>query len=134
MTHPSRALRLLLVVTDVGFIAYWSVTALHMLPQSILFKDYDNPILAAWNWSFFPLDIAASVLGLWSLWQWKRAKITWRLFALLSLALTSCAGLMAISFWALRGDYDVLWWLPNLFLFIWPIPFIAKFISNRAHD
>ena len=131
MHSPSRTLRWLLLVTDVGFLAYWCLTALHVLPQSLLFKDYDNPILVAWNGSFFPLDILASVLGLWSLLQWNRGHASWRSFALLSLALTSCAGLMALSFWTLRDDYDLLWWAPNLFLLLWPIPFIAKFVTNK---
>jgi hypothetical protein len=133
MQFPSRALRWLLVITDVGFLGYWGITALHWLPQSLVFKDYDSPVLVAWNWSFFPIDIIASVVGLWSLLQWKRGRASWRPLAFLSLALTSCAGLMAVAFWTLRGDFDPLWWLPNLFLLFWPIPFIAKLISADNH-
>jgi hypothetical protein len=43
-----------------------------------------------------------------------------------SLVATSISGLQALSFWALRGDFDLGWWLPNLFLFLWPLPFIAR--------
>jgi hypothetical protein len=40
--------------TDLGFIAYWLITALKLLPAEGLFNDYINPILVAWNWSFLP--------------------------------------------------------------------------------
>jgi hypothetical protein len=131
MQSPSRSLRRLLLVTDFGFILYWCVTALHLLPAQWLFKDYDNPILVAWNWSFFPLDIIASGFGLRSLILWKRGQESWRSLALVSLALTSCAGLMAVSFWTLRADFDPLWRLTNLFLLVWPAPFIVRLMRKR---
>jgi len=36
----------------------------HVIPESYLFKDYDNPILQAWNWSFLPLDLCISFTDL----------------------------------------------------------------------
>ena len=35
-----------------------------------------------------------------------------------SLSLMFCAGLMAISFWAIRGSYDLFWWGVNLWLIL----------------
>ena len=49
---------------------------------------------------------------------------SWRNLALVSLTLTSCSGLMAVCFWTFRGDFDPGWWLPNLFLLIYPLWFI----------
>lgn len=119
------ALRRLLLVTDWGFILYWSVTALaaaHViaLPTDWMFRNHDDPAMVAWNWSFLPLDLAASAFGLLAV----RAGGAWKGLATVSLALTSCAGLMAISFWAISGDFDVSWWAPNLFLVAWPWVFL----------
>jgi hypothetical protein len=50
----------------------------------------------------------------------------------LSLALTSCSGLMAISFWAIRGDFDLSWWLPNLFLLVYPLFFLPGFLRSAT--
>jgi hypothetical protein len=57
-------LRPLFLVVDLGFIAYWAITLAGVIPDAFLFKDYDNPILSAWNWSFLPLDLAMSATGL----------------------------------------------------------------------
>jgi hypothetical protein len=126
MKAPSAPLRALLLITDLGFLLYWSVTALHLLPASLLFKDYANPILVAWNWSFLPLDLGASFLGLAALHLARKGRPQWHFAALLSLTLTACAGLMALSFWTLRSDYDPLWWAPNAFLLVWPLFFLKQ--------
>jgi hypothetical protein len=114
---------------DLGFIAYWAITLAGIIPEEYLFKDYDNPILAAWNWSFLPLDLAISATGLTALRRAKRG-LNWRSLALVSLALTSCSGLMAVSFWALRADFDPAWWLPNLFLLLYPLWFLATLVRD----
>jgi hypothetical protein len=114
-------LRVNLWITDVGFLTYWFVTALGVLPESWLFKDYENPILKAWNWSFLPLDLLASVLGLTSLYLARKDSLHWRSIALMSLCLTFTAGFMAITFFALRGDFEAQWWIPNTYLTLWPI-------------
>ena len=49
---------------DLGFIAYWAITLVGVILDEYLFKDYDKPILSAWNWSFLPLDLAISASGL----------------------------------------------------------------------
>jgi hypothetical protein len=119
------SLRWLLLVTDWGFVVYWSVTALAAtgviaVPTEWMFRNHSDPVMVAWNWSFLPLDLAASVLGLLAV----RAGGAWKGLATVSLALTSCAGLMAVSFWAISGDFDPSWWGPNLFLLLWPWIFL----------
>ena len=131
---PTQPLRALLLITDLGFIAYWATSALHLLPEAWLFKDHDNPILVAWNWSFLPVDLLASVLGLAALLMAGRGRPAWRSVALISLAFTLCAGLMAVAFWALRADFELAWWLPNLFLAVWPLFFLKSLSSVSPTD
>lgn len=127
-----RLLRLLLAVTDVGFLAYWALTLLHVVPEAYLFKDYAEPLVVAWNWSFFPLDLAISLTGLSSLWLESRGDRRWPALTLVSLTLTSCSGLMALAFWTLRHDYDATWWLPNAFLLLYPLAFFGPVIRAWA--
>ena len=125
-------LKYFFLVVDIGFIAYWLITLLGVIPNEYLFKDYENPILVAWNWSFLPLDLFISATGLTSLWLWKKENNNWKSLALISLVLTFCSGLQAIAFWALRSDFDISWWVPNLFLLIYPLFFIPDFVKNRV--
>lgn len=127
--------RTLMAITDIGMLLYWSLTILMVIklvdiPSEWLFKNYDDPQIVAWNWSFFPIDILLSVTGLVALKLEKNGDHSWRAWALVSLTLTVCAGLMAISFWAFVGDFDIAWWLPNLFLMLWPLPFIFKLTTD----
>jgi hypothetical protein len=120
-----------LLATDLGFIAYWSVSLVilmgfDLVPGEWLFKDYDNPIVYAWNWSFFPLDMLLSGCGLLAVKRHANGDPSWKPLAAFSLALTFCAGFMAISFWAIRLDFDPSWWIANLFLTIWPCFFLGK--------
>lgn len=124
-----RFLRPLFLVVDLGFIAYWAITLAGVIPDEYLFKDYDNPILSAWNWSFLPLDLAISATGLTALRRARQGQ-SWSNLALVSLVLTSCSGLMAVSFWALRADFDPSWWLPNLFLLLYPLWFLPALLRN----
>lgn len=125
LVAPGCALRALLLLTDIGFLVYWAASLMHLLPAAYLFKDYDNPILFAWNWSFFPLDMLASGLGLLSLTRARRG-MPWRSVATMALTLTFCAGLLAVAFWTLRHDFNPLWWAPNLFLIVWPLVFLPQ--------
>lgn len=125
-----RRLRMCFLLVDLGFVAYWSCVWLQLLPQSYLFKDYENPILQAWNVSFLPLDLLITASGLGSLWLQARRRTAWRVLALVSLSLTMCSGLQALAFWAIRDDYDVVWWAPNLFLFIYPLFFIGPCVAR----
>ena len=118
-----------MLVTDLGMLTYWLVTGLMALgiadiPGEWLFKDYYDQRVIAWNWSFFPLDILLSLTGLWALRLERRGVETWRIWSAVSMTLTVCAGLMAISYWAVMRDFDPSWWAPNLFLMLWPLPFL----------
>jgi hypothetical protein len=128
-------LRTALLLTDLGFIAYWSLTALVAagllsVPPEYLFSDYHNPLVVAWNWSFAPLDIILSLAGLNAVRLQRAGDASWKGWAIFSLALTFCAGLMAISFWAIRGDFDVTWWIINLALMIWPWIYLPTLIKS----
>jgi Family of unknown function (DUF5360) len=141
----SMPLRGLMLVTDIGLLAYWSLTALAAagvigLPSDRLFSDYHNPLVVAWNWSFLPLDVILSLAGLVSVRLAMRKDARWQHYALISLSLTVCAGLMAISFWAIRGEFDPVWWSFNLYLMLWPLPFLlassswSQMVPNGARD
>jgi len=124
------SLKVLFTLVDVGFLAYWLVTAMSAVPLEWLFKDYDDPILQAWNWSFLPLDLATSATGLNTL-RLARQDREWRTWATVSLVLTTCAGLQAIAFWTLRSDFDPLWWAPNLFLLIYPLLYLPRLLDTN---
>lgn len=126
-----KILKILMLFNDIAFIVYWTVTLFHLIPDSLLFKDYNNHLSVVWNWSFFPLDIMISITGITSLSLSKAGNPKWRAFAFISLVLTFCSGLQAISYWAIKQDFDVIWWASNLFLLIYPIPFIIKFIWGK---
>lgn len=122
------------LVTDIGFIVYWFITLFHLIPESVAFKDYDNPIIVEWNWSFFPLDILISITGLYSIYQYHKNNPAWTNYALVSLVLTFCSGLQAIAFWVFRKDFDITWWAANLYLMIYPLFFIKDFIAEKNKD
>lgn len=125
-----KRLKPFFLITDIGFILYWLITLAHIIPASLLFKDYTDPVLVAWNWSFLPLDMAISLSGLLSLYFFRRKKVSWKNLALISLVLTFCSGLQAIAFWTIRLDFDLLWWLPNLYLLIYPLFFMAPVVRG----
>ena len=124
-----KALKPFFWFTDIAFIVYWLITALHLIPPEFLFPDYSNPILTAWNWSFLPLDLLISASGLGSLWAYNRRLEVWRSLALISLTLTMTSGLNAIAFWVIRGDFDPTWWIPNLYLLLYPFFFLPRLLS-----
>lgn len=115
----------LMLVTDVGFLVYWSVIVTGVLPASVMFEGYAQPRVAAWNWSFLPLDLAASLTGLVAVRAWRRGSPAATGRFGISLALTSTAGLMALAYWAQLGEFDLAWWAPNLFLLLFPLPLLA---------
>jgi hypothetical protein len=123
-----RRLRTVFLVVDLGFVGYWLCAWLQLFPEDWLFKDYQNPILQAWNFSFLPLDLLVSASGLSAVVCHGRGNPAWYALSLASLVLTSCSGLQALSFWALRGDFDPSWWLPNLFLLLYPLYFLAPWL------
>ena len=129
-----RSLRTLFLFVDVGFVLYWLVTAVHGIPPSWAFKDYKDPILSAWNWSFLPLDLLVSSTGLTSVVLARSGDPRWRPLALLSLAFTSASGVQAIAFWALRRDFDLAWWAPNLFLMLYPGAYVPRLVSSPTRN
>jgi hypothetical protein len=129
MKPAPKGLFQIFFVVDIGFIIYWTITYLHLLPQELLYKDYTNSILVDWNWSFFPIDMLISTSGLNAIRLFRKGSNTWVFFALVSLFLTMSSGLMAISFWTFHRDFDLGWWLPNLFLLIYPV-FYLRNLNN----
>lgn len=131
------SLRLGLIVTDSLFLAYWLVAALaegHLisLPASLMYAGYGDARVCGWNWSFFPLDIAFSVTGLLAV-RWGRDNDPrWRPAAIVSLLLTVVAGMMAVSYWTFMGEIVASWFVPNLVLMLWPIPFLASTLREVA--
>jgi hypothetical protein len=125
-----KSLKFFFLFVDISFIAYWTITALHLIPAEYLYNDYTNPILVNWNWSFFPLDIGVSSTGLYSVYLANQRQEKWRIFALISLILTSISGLQAISYWALAREFDITWWIPNLFLLLYPLFFLPKLMRE----
>lgn len=122
-----RILRWYFLVTDLAFILYFSFTAAGLIPVEYAYSDYTNPILVAWNWSFFPLDMMISASGLGAIYLHRKKAPAWKSAAFLSLILTFCSGLMAISYWAIRLEFDLTWWIPNLALMIYPLFFLPAF-------
>lgn len=126
-----RTMKLLMLVTDIGFVLYWLITIFHLIPAELLFRDYTNSLLVHWNWSFLPLDLAISATGLSALWLLRKQNSLWRPFTVISLTLTSVSGLQAVAFWLFAGDFNLTWWLPNLFLLIYPLVFLPRLITAK---
>lgn len=125
-----KSLKYLFLLVDIGFILYWLITLLKLIPAEYLYSDYNNPMMVDWNWSFLPLDLFISFTGLMSVHQYNKSDKSWEKWALMSLVLTFTSGLQAISFWALRGDFDLTWWLFNGFLMIYPFFYLPRFIKS----
>jgi Family of unknown function (DUF5360) len=108
---------------DYAMLIYWGVSALAglsllRLPPSYMYAGYGQPMMGAWNWSFAPLDLIFSLIGLFSLRLARRRDARWRSYTLISMSLTFCAGLMALAFWSIIGFFDASWWTPNLLLML----------------
>lgn len=43
-------------------------------------------------------------------------------------------GLNAITFWVIRGKFDWTWWLPNLYLMLYPLFFIPRVLCHLIQD
>ncbi|ALG10048.1 DUF5360 family protein [Kibdelosporangium phytohabitans] len=124
MTAPEQTptwIKRSMLITDIGFLAYWIATAVQVIPP------YAQRVLIDWNWSFLMLDVLAAGTGLASL----RLRTATRGLQLVSLALTHAAGLNALMFWALRGEFDPAWWLPNLWLTLFPVAAVTVLLRHR---
>ncbi|MBY0303970.1 MAG: YvaD family protein [Sphingomonas sp.] len=136
LTMP-RGLPLTLRVLDASMLFYWGIATLACagllhLPQEMMYAGYGTEQVDAWNWSFAPLDLAFALTGLLAVRIARRSDPRWRPVALISLALTFCAGLMAISYWALTGDFDPAWWLPNLALIGAALWWLPRLVGSRG--
>lgn len=120
----NRRVKSIMLGTDLGFLAYWIATAVGVLSVG------GGPIMQDWNWSFLGLDLIAISTGLTSIAMTKKAHPAGHDLMFISLALTSAAGLMALNFWAIRGEFDPVWWIPNLWLFLFPA--VALLLLLRA--
>lgn len=130
----NKYLKTLMWLTDVGFIVYWAAVLFDVLPEEYKYQDYQNELLVAWNLSFLPLDLFISLTGLLSIYFFRQsAQSRGSVLALISLSLTFCSGLQAIAFWGIRGDLDLLWWLPNIFLMVYPLVFMPGLIRKGMH-
>lgn len=105
--------------TDVGFLGYWVVTSIGLVSVG------GGQLMSDWNWSFLGLDLVAIGTGLASLYLARRSNASANALMIVSLALTGAAGLMALNFWVLRGEFDLAWWLPNLWLMFFPLVALA---------
>lgn len=126
MKPAPKGLFIIFYLVDFAFICYWAITCLQFLPPEFLYKDYKDPIMVDWNWSFFPIDMLISLSGLNSIRLYRKGSDHWIFFAIASLFLTMCSGLMAISFWIFHNDFDLGWWAPNLFLLFYPMLYLNK--------
>ena len=135
----SKALFLSISITDFLFMTYWLIAGLALigifnLPPDLMYGDYTNPRVVAWNWSFFPLDLIFSIFGYLAISASRRSDPVWRSYALISLVLTMTAGGMAVVYWAILGEFDPTWFIPNFILLVWPLFFIGNLISgSRKH-
>lgn len=110
----------LLLVVDALLVLYWVAVAFDAIPPESAFRDYQDPMMQAWNWSFFPLDLAAAALGFAGVHLIRRGHRLGTLVLTIGLTLTFCAGFMALSFWSYYGDFSVSWWIPNIALMVVP--------------
>lgn len=120
-----RTTKILLLTIDFGFIFYWLFIALNLIPHDWVFQNYADSNVRAWNWSFLPLDIAASVTGFIGI----KGKGN-RGLLIISSTLTSVAGGMAIAFWSIQGFFNLGWWTPNIFLFASGLTILSKLLKN----
>jgi Family of unknown function (DUF5360) len=126
MNRVLGATKIAMLLTDVGLLLYWAIVFAGLIPPELAYKDYTNPILNDWNTSFVLLDLAASLTGLATLCR-TRTRLP---LMTVSLTLTSTAGLQAVAFWALRGDFTLTWWAPNLFLLLFPLPALVGLLRG----
>lgn len=112
----------LLTATEIGMLMYWALALLLVLGvvsinPELMYSDYQNPLIVSWNWSFFPIDLIFSVTGLYARYYAPNPRLKLILSAV-ALSLMFCAGLMAISFWLLRAEFDWFWWAMNIGLML----------------
>jgi hypothetical protein len=131
-----KNLALALKLLDGGMLLYWVIASLACigwltLPPEMMYDGYGTRLMDAWNWSFAPLDVIFSLTGLGSVWLARRGDPRWRPLAIISLTLMFCAGLMAISFWALTGYFEASWWVANVVLMVASCGWLPKLVVSK---
>lgn len=131
----SKQLKALILITDMLFLTYWSLSLLDLLgvfqlPPSMMYAEFDQPRVFAWNWSFFPVDVLFSITGIAAVRLANDGDPRWLPMAMISLCLTFVAGLMAIGYWTILGEFDPAWYLPNLALAVWPLFFLPGLLND----
>ncbi len=127
---PGSKANALLTLTETGMLLYWLLAALMAtgllsLPPQWMYPDHTQPVMVAWNWSFFPIDALFALLGLSARFAVKDAARQ-QVLTVCALSLMFCAGVMALSFWIIQGSFDPLWWGMNLWLVILPVGVLAR--------
>lgn len=123
----TRTQKAIVWAIDLGFIIYWTLIIVGALPVEAMFTGYEKTEVQAWNWSFLPLDIAASITGIAGN---TLQNLNQKALLTISLVLTSVAGGMAIGYWAFLGYFELSWWLPNLVLLLFPVWPLTSFVKK----
>ena len=130
-----QGLRRFIGIVDSAMVVYWAVSlaaclGLINLPAASMYAGYGTAHTDAWNWSFAPLDLTFALVGFVALYKARGRSPAWRGYAILSLALTMCAGGMAVAYWALLMEFDASWWLPNLVLLLFPLIWLPRLLEH----
>lgn len=123
--------KFLLVLVDAGLVLYWIAVYADLIPKDQAFRDYSNPVVQAWNWSFFPLDLLAAAAGFVGVYLMRQNNRHGRVVLTVGLTLTFCAGFMAITFWSYYGDFNAIWWASNALLMIVPAIVLIGLVTER---
>ncbi len=115
-------LKIATTITEIAMLLYWALAGalasnLISIDPSMMYSDYENPLVVAWNWSFFPIDVAFAIIGLMARFGVQAGPLRFKLEVIASV-LMLCAGLMAVSYWTITGDFDLTWWGMNIWLII----------------
>ena len=100
-------------------------------PSTCVSRTTPTRSVQAWNWSFFPLDVAAALTVFLGAHLTRVGSRIGDLVLTVGLMLTFCAGFMAISFWSFYRDFDPLWWGPNALLMIVPALAFGSMVCRR---
>lgn len=115
-------LKVATTITELAMLTYWILAgalalSLISIDPSLMYSDYENPLVVAWNWSFFPIDVAFAIIGLTARFGVQAGHLRFKL-EVIAAVLMLCAGLMAVSYWTITGDFDLTWWGMNIWLII----------------
>lgn len=115
-------LKIATTFTEIAMLLYWILAGalfsdLISIDPSLMYSDYENPLVIAWNWSFFPIDIAFAIIGLTARFGVRAGQLRFKL-ELIAGVLMLCAGVMAVSYWTITCDFDPTWWGMNIWLII----------------